>query len=167
MLQVPLWYILQNVCCLNFQYIPSMCSRVPLNVITTLWLLHRRTRRQDIRNGDPLSQCSDLQHHGTLLTSLKHTFLPSPLLPHTSHACVFVLMDLYRRCGRLRWQCGGQECVRCGEQQYVSGVQPQVSESPHLLAASEAQWRSQAWGVCFMHMHAWFTCYFVRWPKDV
>lgn len=23
----------------------------------------RRTRRQDIRNGDPLSQCSDLQHH--------------------------------------------------------------------------------------------------------
>ncbi|KAG7225720.1 hypothetical protein INR49_012306 [Caranx melampygus] len=25
--------------------------------------LHRRTRRQDIRNGDPLSQCSDLQHH--------------------------------------------------------------------------------------------------------
>uniref|UniRef100_A0A4W6CEG6 Sema domain, immunoglobulin domain (Ig), short basic domain, secreted, (semaphorin) 3Aa n=1 Tax=Lates calcarifer TaxID=8187 RepID=A0A4W6CEG6_LATCA len=24
----------------------------------------RRTRRQDIRNGDPLSQCSDLQHHG-------------------------------------------------------------------------------------------------------
>uniref|UniRef100_A0A8C5HW51 Semaphorin-3ab-like n=1 Tax=Gouania willdenowi TaxID=441366 RepID=A0A8C5HW51_GOUWI len=25
----------------------------------------RRTRRQDIRNGDPLSQCSDLQHHGT------------------------------------------------------------------------------------------------------
>uniref|UniRef100_A0A8C4IQH3 Sema domain, immunoglobulin domain (Ig), short basic domain, secreted, (semaphorin) 3Aa n=1 Tax=Dicentrarchus labrax TaxID=13489 RepID=A0A8C4IQH3_DICLA len=27
----------------------------------------RRTRRQDIRNGDPLSQCSDLQHHGTLM----------------------------------------------------------------------------------------------------
>uniref|UniRef100_A0A671Z385 Sema domain, immunoglobulin domain (Ig), short basic domain, secreted, (semaphorin) 3Aa n=1 Tax=Sparus aurata TaxID=8175 RepID=A0A671Z385_SPAAU len=25
----------------------------------------RRTRRQDIRNGDPLSQCSDLQHHDT------------------------------------------------------------------------------------------------------
>uniref|UniRef100_A0A667Z3Y7 Sema domain, immunoglobulin domain (Ig), short basic domain, secreted, (semaphorin) 3Ab n=1 Tax=Myripristis murdjan TaxID=586833 RepID=A0A667Z3Y7_9TELE len=25
----------------------------------------RRTRRQDIRNGDPLTQCSDLQHHGT------------------------------------------------------------------------------------------------------
>uniref|UniRef100_A0A8C1HY58 Sema domain, immunoglobulin domain (Ig), short basic domain, secreted, (semaphorin) 3Ab n=1 Tax=Cyprinus carpio carpio TaxID=630221 RepID=A0A8C1HY58_CYPCA len=24
----------------------------------------RRTRRQDIRNGDPLTQCSDLQHHG-------------------------------------------------------------------------------------------------------
>ncbi|KAG7272288.1 hypothetical protein CRUP_018586 [Coryphaenoides rupestris] len=32
----------------------------------------RRTRRQDIRNGDPLSQCSDLQHHdeaGGLLPS--------------------------------------------------------------------------------------------------
>uniref|UniRef100_A0A7N9AUV2 Sema domain, immunoglobulin domain (Ig), short basic domain, secreted, (semaphorin) 3Aa n=1 Tax=Mastacembelus armatus TaxID=205130 RepID=A0A7N9AUV2_9TELE len=28
----------------------------------------RRTRRQDIRNGDPLSQCSDLQHHGTVMT---------------------------------------------------------------------------------------------------
>uniref|UniRef100_A0A673BGM9 Semaphorin-3A-like n=1 Tax=Sphaeramia orbicularis TaxID=375764 RepID=A0A673BGM9_9TELE len=26
----------------------------------------RRTRRQDIRNGDPLSQCSDLQHHGSV-----------------------------------------------------------------------------------------------------
>ncbi|KAM6937684.1 semaphorin-3ab [Xenentodon cancila] len=26
----------------------------------------RRTRRQDIRNGDPLSQCSDLQHHDEL-----------------------------------------------------------------------------------------------------
>uniref|UniRef100_A0A3B3BLD1 Sema domain, immunoglobulin domain (Ig), short basic domain, secreted, (semaphorin) 3Aa n=1 Tax=Oryzias melastigma TaxID=30732 RepID=A0A3B3BLD1_ORYME len=26
----------------------------------------RRTRRQDIRNGDPLSQCSDLQHHDGL-----------------------------------------------------------------------------------------------------
>lgn len=24
----------------------------------------RRTRRQDIRNGDPLTHCSDLQHHG-------------------------------------------------------------------------------------------------------
>lgn len=71
MFQVPLWYILQNVCYLNFQYIPCMCSRVPLNVITTLWFLPRRTRRQDIRNGDPLSQCSDLQHHGTLLT---HSF---------------------------------------------------------------------------------------------
>uniref|UniRef100_A0A8C7RBU7 Sema domain, immunoglobulin domain (Ig), short basic domain, secreted, (semaphorin) 3Ab n=1 Tax=Oncorhynchus mykiss TaxID=8022 RepID=A0A8C7RBU7_ONCMY len=26
----------------------------------------RRTRRQDIRNGDPLTQCSDLQHHDNL-----------------------------------------------------------------------------------------------------
>uniref|UniRef100_A0A8C5DMJ4 Sema domain, immunoglobulin domain (Ig), short basic domain, secreted, (semaphorin) 3Aa n=1 Tax=Gouania willdenowi TaxID=441366 RepID=A0A8C5DMJ4_GOUWI len=26
----------------------------------------RRTRRQDIRNGDPLSQCSDLQHHASV-----------------------------------------------------------------------------------------------------
>ncbi|KAK1334937.1 hypothetical protein QTO34_004509 [Cnephaeus nilssonii] len=26
----------------------------------------RRTRRQDIRNGDPLTHCSDLQHHGKL-----------------------------------------------------------------------------------------------------
>uniref|UniRef100_A0A4W5PB57 Sema domain, immunoglobulin domain (Ig), short basic domain, secreted, (semaphorin) 3Ab n=1 Tax=Hucho hucho TaxID=62062 RepID=A0A4W5PB57_9TELE len=26
----------------------------------------RRTRRQDIRNGDPLTQCSDLQHHDSL-----------------------------------------------------------------------------------------------------
>uniref|UniRef100_A0A8C6SRN0 Sema domain, immunoglobulin domain (Ig), short basic domain, secreted, (semaphorin) 3Ab n=1 Tax=Neogobius melanostomus TaxID=47308 RepID=A0A8C6SRN0_9GOBI len=30
----------------------------------------RRTRRQDIRNGDPLTQCSDLQHDGKYTTSV-------------------------------------------------------------------------------------------------
>lgn len=30
----------------------------------------RRTRRQDIRNGDPLTHCSDLQHHGKSLFTL-------------------------------------------------------------------------------------------------
>ncbi|KAF6725013.1 Semaphorin-3aa [Oryzias melastigma] len=32
-------------------------------IVQDVSLLSRRTRRQDIRNGDPLSQCSDLQHH--------------------------------------------------------------------------------------------------------
>ena len=34
----------------------------------------RRTRRQDIRNGDPLTQCSDLQHHGRLKCIFKKKF---------------------------------------------------------------------------------------------
>lgn len=44
--------------------------------------LFRRTRRQDIRNGDPLSQCSDLQHHGTSTHTNTHS------LSHThAHLC--------------------------------------------------------------------------------
>lgn len=146
-------YIKQNVIsaflvCFKLPVHPSMSLIITINTNEFILFFLRRTRRQDIRNGDPLSQCSDLQHHGTSTTN---TYIPLYTLASSCHThlihpvCVCFLLS--RRHGRIRRQCGGQECVRCGEQQHVPGVQPQVSESAHLLAAAEAQRRSQARGV--------------------
>lgn len=75
-----------------------------------------------------------------------YTLSVSPLLATYFSFILSVFVFSCRRHGRPRRQRGGPERVRRGEQQHVPGVQPQVSESAHLLAAAEAQRRPQARG---------------------
>lgn len=46
---------------------------VHIHKLTVDMCFCRRTRRQDIRNGDPLTQCSDLQHQGMYLQIMQYS----------------------------------------------------------------------------------------------
>uniref|UniRef100_A0A674NTC1 Sema domain, immunoglobulin domain (Ig), short basic domain, secreted, (semaphorin) 3Aa n=1 Tax=Takifugu rubripes TaxID=31033 RepID=A0A674NTC1_TAKRU len=66
----------------------------------------RRTRRQDIRNGDPLSQCSDLQHH---------------VQPQVSASAHLLAAAETRRGSQARGGCGGSEDSIHHNQPFNSG----------------------------------------------
>lgn len=73
----------------------TLTSTPTIHSIHFNWLIHRRTRRQDIRNGDPLSQCSDLQHHGTQ-TSLNKLTLHPCSCSQVSPFCLCVHTPTYK-----------------------------------------------------------------------
>uniref|UniRef100_A0A8C1MY99 Sema domain, immunoglobulin domain (Ig), short basic domain, secreted, (semaphorin) 3Ab n=1 Tax=Cyprinus carpio TaxID=7962 RepID=A0A8C1MY99_CYPCA len=49
----------------------------------------RRTRRQDIRNGDPLTQCSDLQHHGNTVYGVENSSSFLECSPKSQRALIY------------------------------------------------------------------------------
>lgn len=63
----------------------------------------RRTRRQDIRNGDPLTHCSDLQHPGELeFVRATHTAILMRPGGHGRNQAAdqtpdFCLLEIYRK----------------------------------------------------------------------